>query len=602
MTGYTDEIEKALFLRRFGVPFWGLTYVFGRDDMYWERIELHLGHSSLAGTTVKHAEQLPQDVLADEKHTRLNGDKVYVATTVGSDGVLGASGALQADAPSLQEAYGQFKAETRNLSPDYQPHTVNTDGWKATQTHRRQANNGGQVAISLLTIWEHDSPGNPLGELTMTPDLGTFAPMLQTFFTQTADQVARTAGFVERVSKLTGALFLQTLVLGFLEHPDASLNGLTDTSRDLGVNLTKQSLQGRIENAVGFLTDMFQQALALFRNELPLDLQVLQQFTAIFLTDSSTVAVPDLLKDEFPGCGGDGPDAAIKIQLTFEFLRGVMAGIRFQAGRTPDQSYTGELERLLAGALYLSDLGYFLLSRFRRIDAAHAYFLSRFDLHTALFTADGTALDLLEWLRAHAEPRFEESVRIGRQEQLPCRMVVVRVPQEVADERRRKARETARRKGRTPSARHLALMDWTIYITNVPATRLTLRQVVILYSVRWQIELIFKLWKSECNLDRVAGRHRERVLSELYAKLIGMVIMQFVLAPFRNGERELSVVKVVRLIQHHVRHVIEHLGDREQLAQVLQDLAQRFLESGMKDKRQRLTTLQAIHATEDLLA
>jgi hypothetical protein len=426
--------------------------------------------------------------------------------------------------------------------------------------------------------------------------------MIETFFTQTADQVARTEGFVERVSKLTGSLFLQTLVFGFLDQPDASLTGLTDTSQDLGVTVTKQGLQTRIENAVGFLTEMFQHALALFRNELPLDLKVLQQFTALFLTDSSTVALPDALKDDFPGCGGDGADAAIKIQLTFEFLRGGMAGMRFQAGRTPDQSYTGELEHIQAGALYLSDLGYFVLSRFRRLDEQHAYFLSRFDTKTLLFAAEGEALDLWEWLCAHAAAQFEAPVRIGREDQLPCRMIVLRVPQEVADERRRKARETARRKGRTPSARHLALMDWALYITNVPTTLLTLRQVVILYSVRWQIELIFKLWKSECELDRVAGRHRERVLSELYAKLIGMVIMQFLLAPFRNGERELSVVKVVRLIQHHVRHVIEHLGDREQLTQVLRDLAQRFLEHGMKDKRQRQTTLQAIHATEELFA
>jgi hypothetical protein len=75
MTGYTDEVEKDLFLRRFGVPFWGLTYVFGHDDMYWQRLELRLGHNILVGTTVKHADHLPTDVLADEKHTRLNGEK-----------------------------------------------------------------------------------------------------------------------------------------------------------------------------------------------------------------------------------------------------------------------------------------------------------------------------------------------------------------------------------------------------------------------------------------------------------------------------------------------------------------------------------------------
>jgi hypothetical protein len=134
MTGYTDEVEKALFLRRFNVPFWGLTRVFGHDDMYWERLELRLGHNSLVGTTVKHADHLPADVLADEKHTRLNGDKVYVATTVAAECVLGASVATQADANQLEEAYGHFKTEAQNLRADYQPQTVNTDGWKGTQT------------------------------------------------------------------------------------------------------------------------------------------------------------------------------------------------------------------------------------------------------------------------------------------------------------------------------------------------------------------------------------------------------------------------------------------------------------------------------------
>ena len=243
-----------------------------------------------------------------------------------------------------------------------------------------------------------------------------------------------------------------------------------------------------------------------------------------------------------------------------------------------------------------------MLARFRRLHEHHAYFLSRFDTQTALFTATGESLELLRWLQAHPEPQFEEAVLIGSQEHLPCRMVVVRVPQEVADARRRKAKETARRKGRTPSARHLALMDWTLYITNVPVTMLTARQVVLLYAVRWQIELIFKLWKSECALDRVAGRHRERVLSELYAKLIGIVVMQFLLAPYRDGERELSVIKVVHIIQHHIRHILEHLGNQEQLTQTLQELAQRFLQNGWKDKRQRQTTLQEIRASEVLFA
>lgn len=131
--GQVEAVEKALFLRRFGVPYWGLTYVFGRNDMYWQRLVSRLGHYDLVGTTVKTAERLPEHLLADEKHVKWNGEKAYLATTVGQDCVLGAALALKADSPALTDAYGQFQQEAARLDPTYQPQTVNTDGWDATQ-------------------------------------------------------------------------------------------------------------------------------------------------------------------------------------------------------------------------------------------------------------------------------------------------------------------------------------------------------------------------------------------------------------------------------------------------------------------------------------
>jgi len=97
MTGYTAEVEKALYLRRFGVPFWGLAYVFGRDDMYWQRLVTQLGRYDLVGTTVKAPNLLPEHLLADEKFTAINGERMFVATTVGDDVILGA-----ATSPSAQ--------------------------------------------------------------------------------------------------------------------------------------------------------------------------------------------------------------------------------------------------------------------------------------------------------------------------------------------------------------------------------------------------------------------------------------------------------------------------------------------------------------------
>ena len=133
MRGLTSEMEKVLFLRRFGVPFWGLTYVFGHNDMFWYRAEASLGNFSVAGTTVKDPQKLPQDLLADEKHTWLNGNRRYIAMTVGADCILGASVAKSASQLDLTKAYGVFAQEAKAVKPDCSPFTVNTDGWSPTQ-------------------------------------------------------------------------------------------------------------------------------------------------------------------------------------------------------------------------------------------------------------------------------------------------------------------------------------------------------------------------------------------------------------------------------------------------------------------------------------
>ena len=133
MTGYTDDVEKPLFLGRFGVPFWALSYVFGRNDLYWYRLASQVGRHDIIQTTVKSSHNLPKHLLADEKHVRFNGQKAYIATTVAADCVLGASISLSADTEGLTEAYGHFKREAQHLKPGYQPETVNTDGWSPTQ-------------------------------------------------------------------------------------------------------------------------------------------------------------------------------------------------------------------------------------------------------------------------------------------------------------------------------------------------------------------------------------------------------------------------------------------------------------------------------------
>jgi hypothetical protein len=132
-SGRVEAVENALFLMRFRVPCWAIAYVFGRDAMYWYRLHQGLGRFSIVGTTVKTAQRLPTDLVADEKQSWLKGQRVSIATTVGRDCILGASVAPSASQPGLKQAYGVFAHEAQALDGDYAPQTVNTDGWQATQ-------------------------------------------------------------------------------------------------------------------------------------------------------------------------------------------------------------------------------------------------------------------------------------------------------------------------------------------------------------------------------------------------------------------------------------------------------------------------------------
>ena len=132
LAGYTDDVAKPLFLRRFGVPFWALAHVFGKDAMYWYRLEVGLGRYSLVGTTVRRT-GLPADVVADEHHQTHQGAKVFIATVVAGGCCLGASVVDTCDETALTQGYGVFQEEAQDIDKAYTPQTVNTDGWAATQ-------------------------------------------------------------------------------------------------------------------------------------------------------------------------------------------------------------------------------------------------------------------------------------------------------------------------------------------------------------------------------------------------------------------------------------------------------------------------------------
>jgi hypothetical protein len=428
----------------------------------------------------------------------------------------------------------------------------------------------------------------------MEHDLEAIGMRLQTFFGRYVETIARRTQFVCRVSTLGGSVFLQALVFACIEHSRATLNQFAQACLDLGVAISPQGLDERIgPESVAFMQAMFHQAMRTFRNQLALPLSILQQFSGIYIVDSSSISLPAAMSDEYPGCGGDGPQASLKIQLVFEFLRANLEQVVLQPGRSPDQKYRDYLKIIPPVSLTLLDLGYFTLDHLKAI-AKQAYFLTRYLYPTGLLTPAGVPIHLLQELQAHPGHILDMPLLLGKQAKhhIPCRLIARRLRQEVADRRRQKAKERARRDRRSVSKEYLAMLSWDIFLTNVPDSMLSASQIVVLHRVRWQIELLFKLCKSYCGLRQVAQLRKERILTELYARLIGVVLTHFLMGPMRmplgaQANREISPVQVRKIFQRFARCLHQALANFDELVRNLALMRQHILRFGFKQKRKK---------------
>jgi hypothetical protein len=382
------------------------------------------------------------------------------------------------------------------------------------------------------------------------------ARAMRTVLTTAADAAAEASGFVQRRSKLTGGRFTQTLVFGWLANPSASLGELAQTSAALGVPVSPQGLDQRFTPAAaGCLERTLGAAVGTVIAADPVVVPILARFTGIYVQDSTTVGLPSELAGLWPGCGNASTpaaaSAALKLQVRLELRTGALDGPLPHAGRIHDRAAPPVGAPLPTGALHLADLGYFSLDRLRRLGRDGVYWLSRLQVQTAVFDADGQRRDVPALLGA--ADSADLAVTLGVDHRLSARLLAIRVPPSVAAERRRKLRAAARRRGQTVSRARLAWADWTILITNVPPALLTLPEALVVARARWQIELLFKLWKSQGGLTTWRSAKPWRILCEVYAKLLALVIQHWLLLVSCWAYPDRSLIKAAQTVRGHAR-------------------------------------------------
>jgi hypothetical protein len=219
--------------------------------------------------------------------------------------------------------------------------------------------------------------------------------------------------------------------------------------------------------------------------------------------------------------------------------------------------------------LSIADLGYWKLADLEEKSLTGIYWLSRPQVGTLIYDEWGKRWSLADLMSRQRDGQVEMTILLGAKHQIPARLVAVRVPQEVADQRRRKLKNQARSKGKTVSKARLDLADWTMFVTNVPKDKLSVKEALVLGRMRWQIELIFKLWKSHGQIDKSRSNKPYRILCEVYAKLIAMIIQHwtFLIGNWSFSDR--SLVKAAKTVRQHALNLVIALGDLPRLERAL---------------------------------
>ena len=314
--------------------------------------------------------------------------------------------------------------------------------------------------------------------------VGKVAATIQNVLGPEAEELGRATGVIQRRRKFTAVSLLRMLVLTLLRKPDAKATDFQSTAAQLGLDVTSTAVENRFTpQLVGFLRAVLERTVLRVLAASPQTVDLLNKFTSVRIGDSSTIALPDELADQFPGCGGiSAGQAAMKIHLLWDFLTGSILQLRITPGRDSDATNPIAQEVAPAGSLSLFDLGYFCLDRFQNLTRAGAFWISRLQHGTSVFDAQGQPLALLQYLRQQTgSGPIDVSVLLGVSHRLPCRLIALRVPQEVADRRRQKAYVKAQKHGRVPSREYLEWQDWTIFVTNCEPELLTWEAVVVLY-------------------------------------------------------------------------------------------------------------------------
>jgi len=363
--------------------------------------------------------------------------------------------------------------------------------------------------------------------------------------------------------KITPQAFIDLMFYAVSSETPSLQQIVKEAPAEHSITLSKQGLDSRFSSAsVAFSKSLLEEAIA----TQILDTHTfnsLEIFNRILIKDSTKFNIHDLLKNEFPGSGGSGSEAGVSIQFEYDLQTGKITDLDLQAqSKNDSKDASSKQDKIQKYDLIIRDLGYYSDNVIETICKKQAYFISRLCHSSNVYATQETAQPLdfrliYDEMKNTGSQYKDLNVFVGKK-RMPLRLVIALLPQEVQIERVRKRNKENKKRKQNITDEFKARAYFNLFICNVPTEALAKEKVCDLYRVRWQIELIFKTWKSLMKIDELQKMKPDRFKTTLYMNLLWIVVFWNIIYPFRSYQsgkehRLISLFKCINTLVDNAR-------------------------------------------------
>lgn len=348
---------------------------------------------------------------------------------------------------------------------------------------------------------------------------------------QTIERIARENKFMTRKGKVPPSCFVNTLLFNENDMVNTSLPDLTaDLNQIYNIDISKEAMHKKFTPAcVDFFKALLQEMLG---DQLPKDTggkALPLHFPRIKIKDSTKFSLPDNYNGDYKGYGNfSKKNGLISLQYEYDLVSSNWLSFEMTKGlRNDQQDSTETVESITNGDLHIRDLGYITPAYLCAVVEKEAFFLNRLPPQCGVFINPKKPIDWKKmdaYFKKHVLTNLELYVMIYEKNKIPCRLLIEPVSDAEYCRRLKKAVERTKSRGSVPSELLKIMMKYNIFITNVSAKILPFEEIRKTYYLRWQIELVFKTWKSFFKTDRIKKVKKERLECQLLAKLLWILI------------------------------------------------------------------------------